>query len=69
MYIIYIKDVLKNIHKNIQTDKICTKFSMNKQYVKGVQKRGKSCLRLMDNKMVITISVLHFKAKENICTV
>ena len=32
------------MHRRIPTDRICTYCPMNKQYVKGVPEREKSCL-------------------------
>ena len=46
-------------------------YIMNKQYVKGVQKKKMSELRLMDSKMATLIMILCFngEVRDNVCTV
>ena len=62
VYIIYIQVVLKRIHKHVPTNEICTYYSMNQQYVKGVQNR-KRLTRLMDSRKVIAMLALLFNDK------
>ena len=55
IYIMYIRAVMKRIHKGVPTGRICTYCFMNKQYVKRVQK-----WRLTDSKIFIAMLTLLF---------
>ena len=54
---------MERMHKHIAKDKICVYCSMNKQYIKGVQKRKMAYCRLMDNKMVTSMLALLWNGK------
>ena len=61
MYIVYIKEVLRRIHKRVPTDKICTCCFVNKQYVKGIKKKQ----RMMDDELygkVMLVLLYHVQA-------
>ena len=58
MYIIYIQELLKRMHKRVPTDKICTYCSMNNQYMKEVQNQKKVYMKLLDSYMVIGMLAL-----------
>ena len=72
IYIEYIHKVSKIIPKRVPTDKICTYFSMNKQFVKvGTKTEQKSYSIIKNSKMDRAISALDFngEARNNVCTV
>ena len=52
--------VLKIMHKYVKTDKIYKYYSMNKQYVEGLQKQEKVYIIMMDSKMTRAMLTLLF---------
>ena len=48
------------MHKYISTDKICTYCSMNKQWMKGVQKWKKVIFEIAGSNMLIAMLALQY---------